>query len=105
MQQVSLMNQGITFTVYGDKEGLERVFPFDFVPRIIPGDEWSTIPYDLIRMQSWLGKMLDAGTGAFHYRSPPRFYCRALFSIGRPACHSYGCMTWIFIPAYCFALP
>ena len=40
MQQVSLMNQGITFTVYGDKEGLERVFPFDLVPRIITSEEW-----------------------------------------------------------------
>ena len=25
---------GITFTVYGEKEGIERIFPFDFVPRI-----------------------------------------------------------------------
>ena len=34
------MNQGITFTVYGEQEGLERIFPFDFVPRIIPAAEW-----------------------------------------------------------------
>jgi uncharacterized circularly permuted ATP-grasp superfamily protein len=35
------LNQGITFTVYNDKqEGTERIFPFDLVPRIIPGDEW-----------------------------------------------------------------
>jgi len=26
------MDQGITFTVYGEKEGTERIFPFDFVP-------------------------------------------------------------------------
>lgn len=43
MQHVSLMNQGITFTVYGDDEGLERVFPFDFVPRVIKADEWRGI--------------------------------------------------------------
>ena len=29
------MNQGITFTVYSDKEGIERIFPFDIIPRII----------------------------------------------------------------------
>ncbi|MCH2137152.1 MAG: circularly permuted type 2 ATP-grasp protein [Phycisphaerales bacterium] len=41
LQQISLINQGITFTVYGEREGTERVFPFDFVPRIITADEWS----------------------------------------------------------------
>ena len=40
----SYLNQGITFTVYNDKqEGTERIFPFDLVPRIIPGDEWRHI--------------------------------------------------------------
>lgn len=31
---------GITFAVYGEEEGAERLIPFDFVPRIIPSDEW-----------------------------------------------------------------
>jgi uncharacterized circularly permuted ATP-grasp superfamily protein len=29
------MNQGITFTVYTDDAGIERIFPFDIIPRII----------------------------------------------------------------------
>jgi uncharacterized circularly permuted ATP-grasp superfamily protein len=37
------MNQGITFTVYSDNEGIERIFPFDIIPRIITGAEWSKI--------------------------------------------------------------
>src|SRR5215213_1152515 len=37
------MNQGITFTVYSDNEGIERIFPFDIIPRIITGAEWSII--------------------------------------------------------------
>lgn len=37
------LNQGITFTVYSDNEGIERIFPFDIIPRIIPGAEWSHI--------------------------------------------------------------
>src|SRR5689334_20318573 len=37
------MNQGITFTVYSDDAGIERIFPFDIIPRIITGDEWSHI--------------------------------------------------------------
>jgi uncharacterized circularly permuted ATP-grasp superfamily protein len=37
------MNQGITFTVYSDDAGIERIFPFDIIPRIITGAEWAHI--------------------------------------------------------------
>lgn len=37
------MSQGITFTVYSDNSGIERIFPFDIIPRIIPEKEWSEI--------------------------------------------------------------
>lgn len=37
------MNQGITFTVYNNEEGIERIFPFDIIPRIITGSEWLEI--------------------------------------------------------------
>jgi len=40
---LSFLHQGITFTVYGHKEGTERIFPNDLLPRIIPYSEWSTI--------------------------------------------------------------
>lgn len=34
---------GITFAVYGDDAGTERLIPFDQIPRIIPADEWKTL--------------------------------------------------------------
>ena len=35
------LNQGITFTVYSDKdESIERIFPFDIIPRIITKNDW-----------------------------------------------------------------
>ena len=37
------MTQGITFTVYNDGEGIEKIFPFDIVPRIIQSAEWDFI--------------------------------------------------------------
>lgn len=40
---LSFLNQGITFTVYGNNEGTERIFPYDLLPRIITGSEWTTI--------------------------------------------------------------
>ncbi len=49
LQKLALVSQGITFTVYGEKEGLERIFPFDFVPRIIPAPEWKRIQDGLVQ--------------------------------------------------------
>src|SRR3954470_3853968 len=43
MADVSFRNQGITFTVYGDQRGVEKIFPFDLVPRIVPAKEWDQI--------------------------------------------------------------
>jgi len=40
---LSFLRQGITFTVYGEDEGTERIFPFDLVPRIIPNSEWQNL--------------------------------------------------------------
>jgi uncharacterized circularly permuted ATP-grasp superfamily protein len=39
----ALMAMGITFNVYGDDEGTERIFPFDLIPRIVSAVEWQTI--------------------------------------------------------------
>jgi len=59
MQEVSLVNQGITFTVYGGEEGTERIFPFDFVPRIIGSDEWATLEAGLIQRVTALNLFLE----------------------------------------------
>lgn len=37
------MSQGITFTVYSSGEGIEKIFPFDIIPRIITAAEWDYI--------------------------------------------------------------
>src|ERR1700729_3007500 len=39
----SFFNQGITFTVYGNEKGTERIFPHDLLPRIITATEWERI--------------------------------------------------------------
>ena len=40
---MAFLNQGITFTVYGQKDGTERIFPYDLLPRILTAPEWETI--------------------------------------------------------------
>ena len=38
---------GITFNVYGEEGGKERLIPFDLLPRIIPGAEWAALELGL----------------------------------------------------------
>ena len=46
---LAFLRQGITFNVYGDSQGAERIFPFDLVPRIIPAKEWELIERGLVQ--------------------------------------------------------
>ena len=59
LQKLALVDQGITFTVYGEKDGLERIFPFDFVPRIIPAREWERIEAGLIQRVTALNLFIN----------------------------------------------
>ncbi|HEY0703872.1 MAG TPA: circularly permuted type 2 ATP-grasp protein [Candidatus Acidoferrales bacterium] len=43
LADLSFLLQGITFTVYSDGRGTERLFPFDLIPRILPNSEWQRI--------------------------------------------------------------
>ncbi len=43
LADLSFLIQGITFTVYNDGRGTERLFPFDLIPRIISYSEWHRI--------------------------------------------------------------
>src|SRR5262249_37185519 len=38
-----MRHQGITFTVYGRRQGVERIMPFDPIPRLVAADEWDRI--------------------------------------------------------------
>jgi uncharacterized circularly permuted ATP-grasp superfamily protein len=56
---VSFLYQGITFTVYSQKaEGIERIFPFDLIPRIIPASEWSFVERGLTQRVTALNQFL-----------------------------------------------
>ncbi|WAC21420.1 circularly permuted type 2 ATP-grasp protein [Luteolibacter sp. SL250] len=41
--ELYFVRQGITFNVYHDNRGMERIFPFDPVPRVIPANEWELL--------------------------------------------------------------
>ncbi|MBI1339852.1 circularly permuted type 2 ATP-grasp protein [bacterium] len=55
----ALYQQGITFSVYGDKKGTEKIFPFDIVPRIVPSKEWKTLEAGLKQRIEALNLFID----------------------------------------------
>ncbi len=54
-----LLQMGITFNVYGDTAGTERIFPFDLIPRIIPANEWDQIERGLRQRVHALNCFID----------------------------------------------
>lgn len=55
----SLFRLGITFAVYGDTKGKEKIFPFDIIPRIVPADEWEWLRGGLAQRIQALNLFID----------------------------------------------
>src|ERR1700675_1832266 len=54
-----LLQMGITFNVYGDSAGAERIFPFDLIPRIVPAPEWQCLERGLCQRIHALNEFID----------------------------------------------
>ena len=54
-----LLQMGITFNVYGEAAGTERIFPFDLIPRVIPAFEWDRIERGLKQRVHALNAFID----------------------------------------------
>jgi uncharacterized circularly permuted ATP-grasp superfamily protein len=66
MVDLLLRNQGVTFTVYSDSAGIEKVFPFDPIPRLITAEEWSQVERGLVQRTEALNQFLRDIYGAQH---------------------------------------
>ncbi len=55
----ALLHMGITFNVYGDEAGTERIFPFDIMPRIVEAADWSLIERGLKQRIQALNLFID----------------------------------------------
>lgn len=55
---LAFVNQGITFSVYSDQRGVEKIFPFDLIPRVIPATEWNVLEAGLIQRVNALNLFL-----------------------------------------------
>lgn len=54
-----LLQMGITFNVYGEAGGAERIFPFDLIPRIVPAAEWDRMERALKQRIRALNAFID----------------------------------------------
>ncbi len=59
MAERSLFRMGITFAVYGDEQGVEKIFPFDILPRIIAAEEWHRLERGLKQRIRALNLFID----------------------------------------------
>jgi len=55
----SLLRMGITFSVYGNDQGVEKIFPFDIVPRVVGGQEWDRLEVGLRQRIRALNLFID----------------------------------------------
>ncbi len=55
----ALFRMGITFNVYGDQAGTEKIFPFDIIPRILAAEEWEPIDRGLRQRVHALNLFID----------------------------------------------
>ncbi len=59
LAELSLYSQGVTFSVYSDQRGTEKIFPICLVPRVISGNEWSRVEKGLAQRIAALNAFLD----------------------------------------------
>jgi uncharacterized circularly permuted ATP-grasp superfamily protein len=57
--ELALLNMGITFNVYGHEAGVEKIWPFDILPRIVEADEWQGIERGLEQRIRALNLFID----------------------------------------------
>ncbi|MFP5489053.1 MAG: circularly permuted type 2 ATP-grasp protein [Acidimicrobiia bacterium] len=59
LAELDILTMGITFTVYSDGQNIDRAWPFDIIPRVIPGAEWDRISAGLAQRLRALNMFID----------------------------------------------
>ena len=54
----AFLKGGVTFSVYSQRKGVERIFPFDLIPRIVPAAAWDHIEKGLVQRIAALNMFL-----------------------------------------------
>ncbi len=59
LAESALFRGGVTFSVYSDSKGQEKIFPFDLIPRVIPAKDWESTERGLIQRVTALNMFLS----------------------------------------------
>ncbi len=59
LAELALLNQGVTFSVYSDARGAEKIFPFCLVPRLVSAGDWAGLERGLVQRVRALEAFLD----------------------------------------------
>jgi uncharacterized circularly permuted ATP-grasp superfamily protein len=59
LAELDILTMGITFTVYSDGQNIDRAWPFDIIPRVIPGNEWDRITAGLAQRLRAINLFVD----------------------------------------------
>jgi len=54
-----LFNLGVTFTVYTDREQIDRILPFDVIPRVLSAEEWAMIERGVVQRVTALNRFIE----------------------------------------------
>jgi uncharacterized circularly permuted ATP-grasp superfamily protein len=94
LSRLASINQGITFTVYSDGKGVERIFPFDLIPRIITKLEWQIIESGVEQRIKALNlflkdiyhdqNILKEGIIPKHYILDSKEFCKEMMNVDVP---------------------
>jgi uncharacterized circularly permuted ATP-grasp superfamily protein len=68
----ALLNQGVTFSVYSDNRGTEKIFPFCLVPRVVTAAAWASVERGLAQRIRALQAFLDDVYGEQRFLGAPR---------------------------------
>ena len=86
-----LLQRGVTFTVYADSRGTDRIMPFDLIPRIIPCSEWSRLSRGVAQrvraLNAFLAdvyheqRILREGVIPWELVYSSKFFCREMIGV------------------------
>ncbi|MDX1515466.1 MAG: circularly permuted type 2 ATP-grasp protein [Woeseiaceae bacterium] len=55
----TIVDMGISFTIYSEGDNIDRAWPLDIIPRAMPGDEWNRVEQGLIQRVTALNLFID----------------------------------------------
>ncbi|HRD33784.1 MAG TPA: circularly permuted type 2 ATP-grasp protein [Rhodocyclaceae bacterium] len=57
--ELAIVEMGISFTIYSEGENIDRAWPFDIIPRVIPRREWRAVEAGLVQRLTALNMFIN----------------------------------------------